>query len=92
MLKIIFLFALVSVISTPAAAAARCGTDDFGNAVCMDENGVVTTVQADRAGNDDHGNVAPAGSAGESGSKAGRDDKNGRPRCGVDPFGNKVCR
>lgn len=58
----------------------------------MDKDGVVSTVPADRAGSDDHGNAMPASSVGESGGKAGRDGKNGRPRCGIDPFGNKVCR
>lgn len=85
-----FLFALV--FATSAIAAERCGTDDFGNTVCMDKDGVVTTVPADRVRNDASGNVTTAGSAGESGGKAGRDDKSGRPRCGIDPFGNKVCR
>ncbi|MDO8263605.1 MAG: hypothetical protein Q7T21_10305 [Gallionella sp.] len=92
--RVILLFALMFAMSIPAAAAAaaRCGTDDFGNTVCMDEDGVVTTVPADRVTGDDHGTVKPTGSSGESGSKAGRDDKNVRTRCGVDPFGNKVCR
>ncbi len=88
--RLTLLFALMFVI--PAAAATRCGTDDFGNTVCMDKDGVVTTVPAGREEGDDRGNVTPAGSMVESGSKDARDDKNGRPRCGIDPFGNKVCR
>ncbi|BBI99240.1 hypothetical protein FGKAn22_09330 [Ferrigenium kumadai] len=88
--RLTFLFALV--FATSAAAAERCGTDDFGNTVCMDKDGVVTTVPADRADKDGNGNVTPAGSTVESGSKDARDDKNSRPRCGIDPFGNKVCR
>ncbi len=81
------LFALL--LATSAAAAERCGTDDFGNIVCMDKDGVVATVRPDRVRGDASASVTTAG---ESGSKAGRDAKNGRPRCGIDPFGNKVCR
>lgn len=84
------LFALM--LATSATAAERCGTDDFGNTVCMDKDGVVATVPAGRAWNGDHGNAQPAASAGDSGSKDQRDGKNGRPRCGTDPFGNRVCR
>ena len=90
--RVFLLLVLMFAMSIPAVAAARCGTDDFGNTVCMDEDGVVTTVPADRVTGDDHGTVKPTGSSGESGSKADRDDKSGLARCGVDPFGNKVCR
>jgi hypothetical protein len=90
--RVILLLALMFAMSISAAAASRCGTDDFGNTVCMDADGVVTTVPADRVTENDHGTVKPTGSSGESGSKADRDDKSGRARCGVDPFGNKVCR
>ena len=64
-----------------AAEAVRCGTDDFGNTVCMDKAGTVTTAPQ-QAGS----SVPAAGSAGS--------DKDGdrRVRCGIDPFGNKVCR
>lgn len=86
--QLTFLFALV--FATSAAAAERCGTDDFGNAVCMDKDGVVTTVRPDQVRGDASGSATAE--AGESGNKVGRDDKNSRPRCGIDPFGNKVCR
>ncbi len=88
--QLTFLFALV--FATSAAAAERCGTDDFGNAVCMDKDGVVSSVPADRIVSGGKGNMTPAGSAGDSGGQVQRDDKNGRTRCGVDPFGNRVCR
>ncbi|HCI13697.1 MAG: hypothetical protein A2063_07725 [Gallionellales bacterium GWA2_60_142] len=68
---------LLVVLATQASAeAVRCGTDDFGNTVCMDGNGVLT--------------VAPAASAVSSVGSVKDDDR--RVRCGIDPFGNKVCR
>lgn len=77
----------VLLFAPPAAIAAeavRCGTDDFGNTVCMDKEGVVTLASPARpqAGS----GVPPAGPA--SGNK--QDDR--RARCGTDPFGNTVCR
>jgi len=50
---------LLVVLSAPLATVAetlRCGTDDFGNTVCMDGNGVMTIAPAASA-------VSPAGSA-----------------------------
>ena len=70
---------IVALLSGPQAVAGesiRCGTDDFGNTVCMDGNGEVTTVPAASA-------VTPTASIKDDGR---------RTRCGVDPFGNKVCR
>jgi len=66
--------------SVLAAEAIRCGTDDFGNTVCMDKEGVVTSAPSAGSG------VPSAGPA--SGNK--QDDR--RVRCGTDPFGNTVCR
>jgi hypothetical protein len=68
---------LLVVLATQASAGpVRCGTDDFGNTVCMDETGSVT--------------VAPAASAVPP--TEGIKGEERRVRCGVDPFGNKVCR
>ncbi len=68
---------LLTMLVTPAfAEPVRCGTDDFGNTVCMDETGAVT--------------VAPAASAVPSADGAKGEER--RVRCGVDPFGNRVCR
>lgn len=78
--------------SQALAATPRCGTDDFGNAVCMDKEGVVSTVPPDRFGSDDKDSAASAVSAGDAAGKARRGDKRGQARCGVDPFGNHVCR
>jgi hypothetical protein len=91
--KMVLLFALLFAVQGQTAEAVRCGTDAFGNAICLDKDGVITPAPkesvGDRAGSDAKGGGA---SAGESGGKVGRDDKNGRARCGLDPFGNKVCR
>ena len=84
--KIAFMFALLFAVS--ASAAERCGTDNFGNTVCMDRDGVVSTVPPERPGSDGNKYASQSGSASESGSKTGRDEKK---RCGVDPFGNRVC-
>lgn len=86
------IFALLFAISSPAAAGARCGTDDFGNSVCMDKDGVVDTVPTGRTDNDGQRKATAAGSVAEPGNKGGDAGKSARPRCGIDPFGNKVCR
>jgi hypothetical protein len=67
---------LVALATQASAEPVRCGTDDFGNTVCMDESGAAT--------------VAPAASAVSSAGSVKGDDR--RVRCGVDPFGNRVCR
>jgi hypothetical protein len=88
--RYLFLFALVCASQALAAATPRCGTDDFGNAVCMDKDGVVSTVSPDRTG--EAKVAASAELAGDTAGKTGGDHKNGRVRCGVDQFGNTVCR
>jgi hypothetical protein len=88
-------FLLAWVFTTEVwAAAPRCGTDDFGNAVCIDRDGVVTAVS--QSGQTADGVDGKAGgvdgkAGGESGSQGARDAVS-RPRCKLDPFGNKVCR
>ena len=86
---IIFMIALLFVPQLQAATA-RCGTDAFGNAVCMDKDGVVTTAPAKRAGAEAKSSAAPAVSAGDAG-KTRHDEQAQGVRCGVDPFGNTVC-
>lgn len=94
MRKSVFLFTLAFATQVQAAPI-RCGTDAFGNAVCMDKDGVVTIAPREPvrrpAGGDSRGNEASAGAVGES-SREGRDDQQGSARCGTDPFGNTVCR
>ena len=82
-------FVLVYPAIAAGAEVTRCGTDAFGNAVCLDKDGVVIAVPG-KAGADAGGNAASDRAGEESGSKAG--DQEQRPRCGVDPFGNRVCR
>jgi hypothetical protein len=96
MQKLFYLFALLITMQASAEDAVRCGTDAFGNAVCMDKNGVVSPAPVKRAGNQS-GNAAgekanAAASSGESGVKPGNEDQTNKPRCGIDPFGNKVCQ
>lgn len=90
MQKLIFLFALLTAQAW-AGEAVRCGTDAFGNAVCMDKDGVVSAAPKAQSG------VASAkddasGNSNESGVKPGNENQTGKPRCGIDPFGNKVCQ
>ncbi len=82
-------FLLLWMCATEAwAATPRCGTDDFGNTVCIDKDGVVTTApQAGQVG--EAGAKSPAGA---SDAEAEPDEKRERSRCGIDPFGNTVCR
>lgn len=90
--RLLFLTALLFVPAAQAAVA-RCGTDAFGNDVCMDERGVVSSAprgQAKgRAG--ERGGSAPAATAGAAGRQSGRDEAGRGVRCGTDPFGNTVC-
>jgi type IV secretory pathway TrbL component len=87
--KFVFLFALL-LAPQAQSATARCGTDAFGNAVCMDKDGVVTAAPAKRAGAEAKSSAASAVSAGEAG-KTRHDEQAQGVRCGVDPFGNTVC-
>ncbi len=88
-----FLFVLLLATQAPAAELSRCGTDAFGNAVCIDKDGVLISApskQADERQRGDRTDTAvPVGPKGEP---AERDDSKRRPRCGIDPFGNTVCR
>jgi hypothetical protein len=78
---VLLLVALFAPQAVLAAEAVRCGTDDFGNTVCMDRAGVVTSAPPQASSG-----VPAAGPA--SGNKQG--DRH--TRCGTDPFGNTVCR
>ncbi|OGS92339.1 MAG: hypothetical protein A2Z95_10040 [Gallionellales bacterium GWA2_60_18] len=92
MRRIICLFALAFSAQVFAIADPRCGVDAFGNAVCIDKDGVVTPAPKE-SGSERTGSSARGDSTStESGDRSGRDDKNYRIRCGIDPFGNKVCR
>lgn len=85
MYKTVFIFALMLAMQAQAKDMSRCGTDDFGNTVCMDKNGVMTTVSFSSEENEVAASGVPAAAMVD-------DKENARPRCGTDPFGNNVCR
>ncbi len=89
----VLLFALLFAAQAQAATP-RCGTDDFGNAVCMDKDGEVSAAPkevADELADKARANCASGGAVTASSGDANREGKN-KPRCGTDPFGNTVCR
>jgi hypothetical protein len=93
MRAIFFLVAFLFAMQASAVDVSRCGTDAFGNDVCLDKDGVMTTAPVktlnDRSGVNANGKKA--GST-EDACKTGREISKVRVRCGIDPFGNKVCR
>jgi hypothetical protein len=82
---------LLLTISTIASAAdlTRCGKDQFGNIVCLDNDGVLRNMTGASAS--DYSTQSTSGVP-VTESRAERDKLNERLRCGTDPFGNKVCR
>lgn len=92
MLKTVFLFALLLAMPASAKDGGRCGTDAFGNDVCMDKDGVLSNAPAKsvRKRSGDETGAMPAGSKAGAEDKPG-EEKNSKPRCGTDPFGNTVC-
>ncbi|MHB1116938.1 hypothetical protein [Sideroxydans sp.] len=86
--RYLLLFALV--ISFPASAVerSRCGTDQFGNIVCMDKDGVLSHVPRDYASEESLQSASGVSDA----EKKRRAEVREKLRCGTDPFGNKVCR
>ena len=92
MQKLFYLFALLITMQASAEDAVRCGADAFGNAVCMDKNGVVGPAPGNQSGNAAGEKGKTAGPSGESGVKPANEDQANKPRCGIDPFGNKVCQ
>jgi hypothetical protein len=89
MLKTVLVFALLASTIASAADYSRCGKDQFGNIVCLDKDGVLSNQSrsAPEAGKE----IAASGvSAAEA--KARQDAIDERLRCGIDSFGNKVCR
>lgn len=85
MARLLVLAGSLLILSAQAATEPRCGVDAFGNQVCIDKDGVLR--EAPRAAADDRqGKKVEQEAAGEKGG-----EQQGRPRCGVDPFGNTVC-
>jgi len=78
-----------------ADTAIRCGTDAFGNAVCMDKDGVVNAVPGQSTERKSAGvaqGKSISASAKADAARSARDVKTDPVRCGTDPFGNTVCR
>ena len=88
-----FLFSLLLATQASAAELSRCGTDAFGNAVCIDKDGVLISAPLRPATEQQNGGHTDTTMSGdEKGESAEHGDSNNRPRCAIDPFGNKVCR
>lgn len=77
------------------AVQPRCGHDAFGNVVCMDRDGVLSTQLA-KAKPQEKATTSKSGTRETAEEKGSRESGNeaGTPavRCGTDPFGNTVCR
>jgi len=86
--KYLLLFALVISVDADAVDRSRCGTDPFGNIVCMDKDGVLSHVPRDYASEES----AQSASGVSDAEKKRREEIREKIRCGIDPFGNKVCR
>ncbi|MBI4808281.1 MAG: hypothetical protein HY799_04975 [Nitrosomonadales bacterium] len=88
--KFIVLFAVMLLTQAQAETEPRCGRDTFGNTVCMDKDGVLSIAPRAATDGKDKGSAASAVEAAGSGSRDS--EQKVRRRCGVDPFGNNVCR
>jgi len=86
-LYVLLLTGLLSILggNTDAAQLTRCGIDAFGNPICMDKDGIITPHSAVSSSLPNHENI--------SNSTNNIPLKNERVpmRCGIDPFGNRVC-
>ncbi len=87
--------AAMSFFSSSAfSVQPRCGHDAFGNIVCVDTDGVLSTqpVKPSRQGK----MIEPKSGVSETEEGRGRESGNEADvpavRCGTDPFGNTVCR
>lgn len=86
------------VISLSSASAwavqPRCGHDAFGNVVCLDREGVLSSKPA--KSNRQERSSAPKSSVSETAEEKGSRESGNEAdtpaaRCGTDPFGNTVC-
>lgn len=87
--RIVFVIALLVSTGASAVDYVRCGKDQFGNLVCFDRDGVLTTQVGAASG---VGNDGAASGVSAAEAKARREEVEERLRCSIDPFGNKVCR
>jgi hypothetical protein len=82
------LFALTLSVEAIAVDKSRCGTDPFGNIVCMDKDGVLFNVSRDLLQEE---GVSGASAVSDAELQR-REEIREKIRCGINPFGNKVCR
>lgn len=82
------LLALVIAADAYAVDRSRCGKDQFGNIICMDKDGVQSYVPLDFEKEDAEQSASGMSDA----EKNRREEIREKLRCGIDPFGNKVCR
>lgn len=87
MSRFVILCAILSVAAAQAETLPRCGTDAFGNSVCMDGNGVLSIVPSPAADS----KVGTGAASAVAPDDASHDERVGRRRCSTDPFGNIVC-
>jgi hypothetical protein len=98
MMKIAMLLFIISTLALPAyAVQPRCGNDAFGNVVCMDKNGVLSTrtiKPKSKLQNKKFESKSETSSRTEEKvtKESGNTDDTKAERCGTDPFGNTVCR
>ncbi|MBU0688249.1 MAG: hypothetical protein KJ850_07885 [Gammaproteobacteria bacterium] len=85
MKRLLLLLSLVMPVYASAADKSRCGTDSFGNIVCIDKDGVLFNVSPDFLKGE-----ASASGVSDAENKW-REEIREKIRCGIDPFGNKVC-
>ncbi len=89
MQKTFLVLALLASTIASAADYSRCGKDQFGNIVCLDKDGVLSNQTRSPA---EAGKEVAASGVSAAEARARRDEVDERLRCGIDSFGNKVCR
>jgi hypothetical protein len=95
-LAILFTMVMMNLLSSSAyAVQPRCGHDAFGNIVCMDREGVLSTQPAKSKLQGK--TTDPKSGARETAEEkrireSGNEADTPAERCGTDPFGNTVCR
>jgi len=88
-MKALLLLLLLAISSYATAAdKSRCGTDSFGNIICMDKDGVLFNVSPDYL----KGDAGQSASGVPDAEMKRREEIREKIRCGIDSFGNKVCR
>lgn len=96
-LSVALLLFILTVSIHAHAVQPRCGNDAFGNVVCVDKDGVLSTksVKAKPKPQGER-SKSKSGTGGRAEEVRSRESDNEADtpavRCGTDPFGNAVCR